>query len=91
MVRVWLMRVLRPDRRSVTARVPHARRRAPPAPPPQREGKVGSDTAQKFTHFRVGNKKLKFDGKTETFADCPEANKFIKRESYRKPWVVPDQ
>jgi predicted dehydrogenase len=41
--------------------------------------------------FRVGNKKLKFDGKTETFPDCADANKFIKRESYRKPWVVPDQ
>jgi len=31
------------------------------------------------------------DGKTETFPDCAEANKFIKRESYRKPWIVPDQ
>ena len=26
---------------------------------PQREGKVGSDPAQKFTHFRVGNKNVK--------------------------------
>jgi ligand-binding sensor domain-containing protein len=28
-------------------------------PAPQREGKVGSDAAQKFTHFRVGNKNVK--------------------------------
>ena len=26
---------------------------------PQREGKVGADAAQKFTHFRVGNKNVK--------------------------------
>lgn len=26
---------------------------------PQREGKVGSDASQKFTHFRVGNKNVK--------------------------------
>ncbi len=31
----------------------------PAIPPPQREGKVGSDPAQKFTHFRVGNKNVK--------------------------------
>jgi ligand-binding sensor domain-containing protein len=38
---------------------------APPAP--QREGKVGSDASQKFTHFRVGNKNVKrifVDGET---------------------------
>ena len=28
-------------------------------PPPQREGKVGADAVQKFTHFRVGNKNVK--------------------------------
>jgi ligand-binding sensor domain-containing protein len=28
-------------------------------PAPQREGKVGSDASQKFTHFRVGNKNVK--------------------------------
>jgi ligand-binding sensor domain-containing protein len=36
-------------------------------PPPQREGKVGADAAQKFTHFRVGNKNVKrifADGET---------------------------
>ena len=26
---------------------------------PQREGKVGADATQKFTHFRVGNKNVK--------------------------------
>jgi ligand-binding sensor domain-containing protein len=29
------------------------------APAPQREGKVGADASQKFTHFRVGNKNVK--------------------------------
>ncbi len=28
-------------------------------PAPQREGKVGADATQKFTHFRVGNKNVK--------------------------------
>jgi ligand-binding sensor domain-containing protein len=32
---------------------------APAGPAPQREGKVGSDATQKFTHFRVGNKNVK--------------------------------
>ena len=32
---------------------------ANPPPAPQREGKVGSDATQKFTHFRVGNKNVK--------------------------------
>ena len=39
--------------------------------------------------YRVGNKKLAFDAKTETFKDAPEANKFLKR-TYRAPWVIPD-
>ncbi len=39
--------------------------------------------------YRVGNKKLAFDGATETFKDAPEANKFLKR-TYRAPWVIPD-
>ena len=30
-----------------------------PVAPAQREGKVGSDPSQKFTHFRVGNKNVK--------------------------------
>lgn len=32
---------------------------APAQPAPQREGKVGADATQKFTHFRVGNKNVK--------------------------------
>lgn len=39
--------------------------------------------------YRVGNQKLEFDPKTETFTNCDQANKYLKRE-YRKPWVVPD-
>jgi len=40
--------------------------------------------------YRVGNKKLKFDPKTESFIDVPEANKYIKR-AYRNPWVIPEE
>lgn len=40
--------------------------------------------------YRVGNKKLEFDPKTESFSNCDEANKYLKRE-YRKPWVIPDK
>lgn len=39
--------------------------------------------------YRVGNKKLSFDPKTETFKDAPEANKFLKR-TYRAPWGLSD-
>jgi predicted dehydrogenase len=39
--------------------------------------------------YRVGNLKLAFDPKTETFTNCEKANQYLKRE-YRKPWVVPD-
>lgn len=39
--------------------------------------------------YRVGNRKLKFDGKTESFTSDPEANKYLKAK-YRKPWVVPE-
>jgi predicted dehydrogenase len=39
--------------------------------------------------YRVGNLKLEFDPQTETFTNCDEANKYIKRE-YREPWIVPD-
>jgi predicted dehydrogenase len=38
---------------------------------------------------RIGNKKLAFDGKTESFIEAPEANQHLKR-AYRSPWVVPD-
>ena len=40
--------------------------------------------------YRVGNKKLEFDPKTETITNLPEANKYLKQE-YRKPWVIPDK
>jgi predicted dehydrogenase len=40
--------------------------------------------------YRVGNRKLKFDGATETFVDDSEASKHL-RANYRKPWVVPEQ
>ena len=40
--------------------------------------------------YRVGNKKLIFDAKTETFANSDEANKLLK-PAYRKPYYIPDQ
>jgi predicted dehydrogenase len=39
--------------------------------------------------YRVGNQKLEFDPNTESFTNCDQANKYLKRK-YRKPWVVPD-
>jgi predicted dehydrogenase len=39
--------------------------------------------------YRVGNLKLEFDPQTESFKNCDEANKHLKRQ-YRQPWVVPD-
>ncbi len=39
--------------------------------------------------FRVGNKKLAFDAKSESFAGAAEANRYLKR-AYRAPWVIPD-
>ena len=39
--------------------------------------------------YRVGNLKLEFDPQTETFTNCDEANKYIRRE-YREPWIVPE-
>lgn len=41
--------------------------------------------------WRAGNRTLAFDARTETFPDQPDANRFLKRESYRAPWVVPDR
>jgi len=38
---------------------------------------------------RVGNRKLVFDARTETFPGDAEANRFLKREQYRVPWVIP--
>ncbi len=40
--------------------------------------------------YRVGNRKLKYDGATEKFVNDTEADKYLKA-NYRKPWVVPDQ
>ncbi len=40
--------------------------------------------------YLVGNQKLTFDSKTESFVNAPEANKYLKR-TYREPWVIPDQ
>jgi predicted dehydrogenase len=39
--------------------------------------------------YRVGNKQLEFDGRTETVTNISQANQFLKRE-YRKPWVIPE-
>ncbi|MBN2314356.1 MAG: Gfo/Idh/MocA family oxidoreductase [Sedimentisphaerales bacterium] len=39
--------------------------------------------------YRVGNKRLELDSKTETFTNCDEANTYLKR-TYREPWIVPD-
>ena len=40
--------------------------------------------------YRLGNQKLRFDPKTETFVNAPEADKYLKR-TYRHPWVIPDK
>ncbi len=40
--------------------------------------------------YRLGGRRLEFDGKTERFVGDEEANKLIRR-TYREPWVVPEQ
>jgi len=40
--------------------------------------------------YRLGNTKLEFNGKTESFLNAEDANKLLKR-TYRKPWVIPDE
>jgi len=40
--------------------------------------------------WRAGNVKLRFDAKTESFPEAPEANRFLKRPTYRAPWSVPE-
>jgi predicted dehydrogenase len=40
--------------------------------------------------YRVGNRKLKYDGSAEKFVDNAEADKYLKA-NYRKPWIVPDK
>jgi predicted dehydrogenase len=41
--------------------------------------------------WRVGNRKLTFDASTETFPGDAEANRHLKRQSYRTPWIVPEE
>ncbi|MBI5384831.1 MAG: Gfo/Idh/MocA family oxidoreductase [Verrucomicrobia bacterium] len=41
--------------------------------------------------WRAGNTKLVFDAKTESFPETADANRFLKRASYRAPWVVPEK
>jgi predicted dehydrogenase len=38
--------------------------------------------------WRAGKGSLEFDAHTESFANAPEANRFLRRK-YREPWVVP--
>ncbi len=40
--------------------------------------------------YRVGNRKLVFDGAKESFVGDEEANRYLKRE-YRHPYVVPEK
>ncbi len=40
--------------------------------------------------YRVGNRKLIFDGATESFVGDGEANRYLKR-TYRTPYVVPEK
>lgn len=39
--------------------------------------------------YRVGNRKLAWDAKTESFRDAPDANAYLRR-TYRAPWIVPE-
>ncbi len=41
------------------------------------------------TSYRCGNRRLVFDGRTESFPADPQAEKYLRRR-YRKPWVVPE-
>ena len=40
--------------------------------------------------YRVGNRRLLFDSKTEMFINDDEANRLVKR-TYREPWAVPEK
>lgn len=40
--------------------------------------------------YRVGMRKLLYDGEREVFVDDEEANRYVKR-TYREPWVVPGE
>ena len=37
--------------------------------------------------WRAGNRKLTFDPSREQF-DVPEANRYLRRETYRAPWTL---
>jgi len=39
--------------------------------------------------YRVGNQRLEFDGATESFTNCDEANQYLKRQ-YRPGWTIPE-
>lgn len=39
--------------------------------------------------FKLGNQSLQFDPAKELIKDNSEANKLLKRSSYRKPWEIP--
>ena len=39
--------------------------------------------------WRAGNKTLAFNAETESFPETPDANRFLRRETYRAPWIVP--
>jgi hypothetical protein len=41
--------------------------------------------------WQAGNTKLAFDARTESFPASPEANRFLKRASYRPGWEVPEK
>jgi len=41
------------------------------------------------TSYRL-DRRLKFDGKTETYRNDAEANKYISR-NYRAPYIVPEK
>ena len=60
---------------------------------PNANAEVGHQTAllchMANISYRVGNKQLEFDPKTETFTNNDQANKYLGR-TYREPWVVPD-
>jgi predicted dehydrogenase len=55
-----------------------------------REGVISSDLAHLANiSYRVG-RSLTFDGASEKFVNDPEADNYLKRKEYRKPYVVPE-
>ncbi len=40
--------------------------------------------------WRCNNRKLHFDGKTESFPGDSDANRLLRRQSYRTPWIIPE-